>query len=333
MPFRLRRLSKASETTDLPLPGKPVIQTHQPFSKLDYPPSNREDKQNIINLLIKLRNQGYKESTLRTIGYVLKHLSKHVSLNNVEGVKAFISTKNFDSYKKKLADAYALYCQCFGLTFEKPKYKRIHRLPFVPLENEVEAFIGGLSLKYACFCQVIRETGARPVEAWNLKWVDVNSENNCITINNPAKGSNARIVKVSNQTIAMLNQLPRKCMFIFKNSEKSKLEDFTDRIRAKRKKIAMKLGNPRINQITLRSLRHFKATVTYHKTRDILYVKEILGHVSIQNTLVYTHLVNFNENEWVCSVAKTLQEACSLIEQGFEYVTEMDGAKIFRKRK
>jgi len=32
-------------------------------------------------------------------------------------------------------------------------------------------------------------------------------------------------------------------------------------------------------------------------------------------------------------VAKTLQEACNLIEQGFEYVTEMDGVKIFRKRK
>lgn len=300
---------------------------------MDYPLSKKEDGQNIINLLIKLRNQGYKESTLRTIGYALKHISKHVSLSNVEGVKAFISTKKFDSYKKKLVDAYALYCQAYGLAFEKPKYKRANRLPFVPLESEVNALIGGLSLKYACFCQVIKETGARPIEAWNLKWVDVNPENNLITINNPAKGSKARVLKVSSQTIAMLNQLPRKGVFIFKNTEKSKLEDFSDRLRMKRKKIAQKLGNPRINQISLRSLRHFKATMTYYKTRDILYVKEILGHVSIQNTLVYTHLVNFNENEWACATARNLQEACSLIEQGFEYVTEMDGAKIFRKRK
>jgi len=32
-------------------------------------------------------------------------------------------------------------------------------------------------------------------------------------------------------------------------------------------------------------------------------------------------------------VAENLQEACQLVEAGFEYVTEMDGVKIFRKRK
>jgi len=29
--------------------------------------------------------------------------------------------------------------------------------------------------------------------------------------------------------------------------------------------------------------------------------------------------------------AKNLEEACKLVEVGFNYVTEMDGAKIFRK--
>jgi len=35
----------------------------------------------------------------------------------------------------------------------------------------------------------------------------------------------------------------------------------------------------------------------YHKSKDILQVKEVLRHVSITNTLIYTHLVDFNENE------------------------------------
>jgi len=43
--------------------------------------------------------------------------------------------------------------------------------------------------------------------------------------------------------------------------------------------------------------------------------------------------VNFETDEYVAKVAKTLDEACQLVEAGFEYVTEMDGAKIFRKRK
>jgi hypothetical protein len=72
----------------------------------------------------------------------------------------------------------------------------------------------------------------------------------------------------------------------------------------------------------------------YYKTKDILLVKEKLGHRNINNTLVYTHLVNFSENEeYHSATAKNLQEACKLIEEGFEYVTEMDSVKLFRKRK
>jgi len=29
----------------------------------------------------------------------------------------------------------------------------------------------------------------------------------------------------------------------------------------------------------------------YHKTKDILHVKRVLGHKRIENTMVYTHLV------------------------------------------
>jgi len=38
-------------------------------------------------------------------------------------------------------------------------------------------------------------------------------------------------------------------------------------------------------------------------------------------------------DEFTVKVAKTLKEACELVEAGFEYVTEIDGARIFRKRK
>jgi len=71
----------------------------------------------------------------------------------------------------------------------------------------------------------------------------------------------------------------------------------------------------------------------YHKTKDILLVKRMLGHKNIEHTIIYTHLVNFSEDEWICRAAKTVDEAQELIESGFQYVTEMDGLKLFRKRK
>ncbi len=71
----------------------------------------------------------------------------------------------------------------------------------------------------------------------------------------------------------------------------------------------------------------------YHRTKDILHVMQMLGHKSLKNTLVYTHLVSFETNEFVCSPVQTMKEAAALIEQGFEYVTEIEGSKLFRKRK
>ena len=58
-----------------------------------------------------------------------------------------------------------------------------------------------------------------------------------------------------------------------------------------------------------------------------------LGHKDIRNTLVYTQLIDTRNDEYVCKTAKSLAEAGTLIEAGFEYVTELDDVKLFRKRK
>ena len=81
-------------------------------------------------------------------------------------------------------------------------------------------------------------------------------------------------------------------------------------------------------------MRHWKATMEYHKTKDILHVKNLLGHKNIQNTLIYTQLVNFESDEYHARVAEELKEKCELIEAGFEHVaTDPDGTMYFRKRK
>ncbi len=72
----------------------------------------------------------------------------------------------------------------------------------------------------------------------------------------------------------------------------------------------------------------------YHKTKDILHVMQMLGHRNIKNALIYTQLISFEgENEYICKVAKTVERAAELIEAGFEYVCDIDGTKLFRKRK
>lgn len=76
----------------------------------------------------------------------------------------------------------------------------------------------------------------------------------------------------------------------------------------------------------------------YHQTRDILHVKKVLGHRSIQNTMKYIDLEHAifnsrNDDQFTVKVAETVEEACELVEAGFEYVTEVNHKQIFRKRK
>lgn len=53
--------------------------------------------------------------------------------------------------------------------------------------------------------------------------------------------------------------------------------------------------------------------------------------------MLYIHVAKAifqsSNEEFHVSVAKTVEETCKLVEVGFEYVTEINGAKIFRKRK
>ena len=74
----------------------------------------------------------------------------------------------------------------------------------------------------------------------------------------------------------------------------------------------------------------------YRRTRDTLYVKQLLGHRRIENTLKYVQLTEelFKDQiEYISKVAKTQGEACELIDAGFDFVADFNGNKLFRKQK
>jgi len=71
----------------------------------------------------------------------------------------------------------------------------------------------------------------------------------------------------------------------------------------------------------------------YHRTKDILHVMKLLGHKNIANTLIYTQLVEFENDDYSSATANNVDEAKKLIETGFEYVCSHGNVMIFRKRK
>jgi len=145
----------------------------------------------------------------------------------------------------------------------------------------------------------------------------------------PEKGSNPRILRISPKLTSMLNALPKNGQTLFPINTDVMRKSY----QRQRRLIAYKMQNPRLMQISFHTLRHFKATMEYHKTKDILHVMQVLGHRNINNTLVYTHLVNFQEDDYTAKVAHSEKEVCQLIEAGYEYVCEYGDTRIFRKRK
>ena len=69
----------------------------------------------------------------------------------------------------------------------------------------------------------------------------------------------------------------------------------------------------------------------YQRTRNILYVMRLLGNKNIQFNLICTQLVNCESDEFHSATTRTVEEAKTLVENGFEYVTEIGGLKLFRR--
>jgi len=135
----------------------------------------------------------------------------------------------------------------------------------------------------------------------------------------------------------MSKRLIERLIDLPKNSEKifggTKLRTLRRIYQESRKRLATLTKKLQLQSITFHTFRYWKATMEYHKTKDILHVMRMLGHKSIKNTLVYTQLVDFKDENYVSKVAWNLEEACKLVEAGFEYVCEVEGGKIFKKPK
>lgn len=284
-----------------------------------------------------MKKEGYKESTIIGYNQLLQRLvNQGAILYQPETVKETIAKQNnwCEGRKLNAVKAYTKFLKWQGGNWDPPKYRPEEKLPFIPLEQEIDALISGCSLRISCFLQLMKETAFRPGEAWRLEWTDVDCVSRAVTLNHPEKRSKPRQVRISRKFRTMLSNLHRSQIplseRIFNYASPASLRRVYER---QRKRIAFKLGNPRILKITFKTFRHWKATMEYNKTKDILHVMLVLGHKNIKNTLRYTQLVNLEEDEYVCKVATTARQASQLIEVGYEYVCEMENVKLFRKRK
>jgi integrase len=286
----------------------------------------------LFPVVYQLKKEGRKDSTLASISRKLRYLNRHCDLNQPEKVKDYIARLQCsDGHKDNLIDIYSHYCDFYHIQWTKPKYQREERVTRVPKEEDIDKIISHAKLRYAIAYSIIRDVGVRPVELGMLKVKDIDLETGEV-YPTTAKHGSERVLKIRSSTLAMLKRYVNE-----NNLGPMDLLWNTKRVKENWSKlkvcVSQKLAEPQLRQIRLYDLRHFAGSMAYYKTKDIIFTMRFLGHKNIKNTLRYVHLINFDKDEYVCKAAQNIEEARQLIENGFEYICELDDTRLFRKRK
>ena len=238
-----------------------------------------------------LKKNGRSDSTIEGRVKILKTLvNRGADLYDPETVKDVIAKQTWSNGRKNNAsDAYSAYLKMVGGTWEAPQYKKIRKLPFIPKETEIDQLIAGSSPRMAVFLQLLKETGARCGEIWQLKWEDIDFESKVINIT-PEKNSNPRVIHLSNKVLEMLEHLPRKYGLRVFSLPTMRLDNFAVNFQRQRRRTTNKIQNPRLLKIHFHTFRYWRGTMLYHNTRSEYYVMQQLGHKNIANTLLYIQL-------------------------------------------
>jgi integrase len=293
-------------------------------------------KGKLLEYEFSMQKQNLSPETIRLNRTCLRMLILNgADLLDPESTKEALNRyKVSQSRKRNAINAYTQFLKLNHMTWEKPKCIVTRKFPFIPLEKELDDLISGSGQKNSPFLQLLKETAMRSGEAKRLQWTDVDFEKNIITLNDPEKGSNPRMWRVTSKLIGMLNTLPRDSQRVFGNGP---INSMKTTFQKTRKRLAHKLQNPRLLKISFHTFRHWKATELYHQTKDPYYVKNFLGHKELRNTEIYINiehtLFDKYDDVFTVKVVDKPEEIKSLIEVGFEYVCQKDNLIFMRKRK
>jgi integrase len=287
-----------------------------------------------MNYIENMKNNGRAENTFTARSRSLRQLSRQANLREPEQVKAYIGNlKLKKSTKHKICNSYGNFLEFINIKWTAPSYKPEESLPFIPMEKEIDELIAYLGCKTAPFVQLLKDTGMRGEEVTHLKWSSIDEAQKTVNIT-PAKGSNPRILQISDKTIAMIKQMPKKAERIFYQ----KLSVYRTAYCKQRIRASKKLSNPRLLQIGFHTIRHWKGTTEYYQTKDVKHVQYILGHKHSDTTDIYINLAQaqflMDTEQWNTKVSHNLDEETQLINAGFALVRSInETTAIYKKRK
>jgi integrase len=307
---------------------------------LDYDPkTTTKQTELIINTLLCLKNDAKFQNTLNSVNKVLTRMSKFADLSNPDAVKTYIANAKTQDGKRDLSnETKSKYAYCYdclvkahGYTWKKPVYKWEPKAPLIPTKENVIKIISASTKRYATIFTILAETGLEGEELHQTPRKQIDTERGIMSIDGH-KGHASGTYKLKSHTSEMLRE------YLTKNPQDypfPRPKVMSQQWVKARNRLADSLKQPELKNIPMKSLRNYSGAQLYYLFPDPIAVMRHLRHKKLETTMHYLRAIALTngEEDYMCKVAKTIKEATQLIENGFQYVTEMDGTKLFRKRK
>lgn len=207
-----------------------------------------------------------------------KNYTKTTNSRKIAAIKAFYRYL----YRERLVDVNP------AANLKTPRKNRA--LPEFLAENEVKLILEQvIKLRDRAMLEVLYASGIRISELCGLNFENLNIEENEITVF--GKGGKERIVLISNRAknyllkyFENIDKQPNEPVFKSVNGNRLLPRQIHRIIQSAVKKAGL---NKRVSPHTFR---HTFATRLLEKGADLRAVQELLGHTSISNTQIYTHV-------------------------------------------
>jgi integrase len=251
---------------------------------------------------------------------------------NPEDVKQAIAySKIKDSSKTCFVLAYEWFCKTNGLKWEKPRYKWSLPTPIMPTTKQVERIISASTPKFATIYKLMAETGVEGEELHQTHRNQYDTTQGIISIKG-LKAHDSGNYKLKPDVAQLLREYMTKYTAEYPFPRPKTMGKMWLRAR---KQAAQIHNDPDLNKIPMKNLRNYSGAQYYLRyDKDAIGTMRHLRHKKLETTMHYLRAIVLDqEPEYVSRTAKTIQEDQELINAGYQYVTERDGIKLYRKRK
>ena len=128
----------------------------------------------ILNFGLWMQAEGYRKATCYYAGRTLKRIDRRCKILEPELIKQFLARVDWtESGKERAVNDLARFYKWKQITWSAPQYQRVETLPYIPRESELDQLISGVvNQKLSTYLQLLKETGVRAGEAWQLRWQD-----------------------------------------------------------------------------------------------------------------------------------------------------------------